>query len=147
MVHEHVLEHHLVATLLSETLAEGAFSQMMALFSEARRLEIYMALKNEVRKMGMVDSHENCFMLFTSHVQRHLHLIVMASTNGQLDWGRTVLSYPLLLNGMSVCWFGGHNNESMQDFAAVHLATELGPPSDTGNSELILQAADRKSVV
>ena len=147
VVHEHVLAQELVATLISETLGEGAFSQMLALFPETRRLEIYTALKNEVRKMGMVDSHENCWMLFTSHVRQHLHLIVMASTNAKLSWGRMVLSFPMLLNGMSVCWFGGHNNESMQDFASVHLSSELARVCEKGSWELILQAARHMTLV
>jgi hypothetical protein len=81
-VEEHALAHELVAALISEALNEGGFVQMLAIFSEARRLEIGSALKNLVRKLGMVDSQENCWRLFANNVQRHLHIVVMASTTG-----------------------------------------------------------------
>ena len=147
VIHDQLLRNEEVATLISETLAEGAFSQMLAIFPEARRQEIHTALRNEVRKLGMVDSHENCWMLFTNLVQRHLHLVVIASTDGQLQWGPTVLAFPLLLTGMSVCWFGGHSTESMQDFASVHLAAQLAHERDKGGTELVEQACRHMTLV
>ncbi len=147
VIHDQLLRNEEVATLISETLAEGAFSQMLAIFPEARRLEIHTALRNEVRKLGMVDSHENCWMLFTNQVQRHLHLVVIASTDGQLQWGQTVLAFPLLLTGMSVCWFGGHSTDSMQDFASVHLSAQLAHDRDKGGAELIEQACRHMTLV
>ena len=45
------MSHELVAALIAEALNEGGFVQMLAIFSEARRLEIGSALKNLVRKV------------------------------------------------------------------------------------------------
>lgn len=97
--------------------------------------------------MGMVDSHENCWMLFTTQVQRHLHLVVMTSTNTHLDWGRSVLDYPGLLTSMSVCYFGAHHSKNTQDFASVHLSAELDKEADKGAPELVVQAARHMTLV
>ena len=125
LVHEEVLQNAEAAAWISQVLPPAGFSQMMAMFPDARRLDIYSALKKEVRKMGMVDTHDNCGRLFTTQVHRHLHLVVLASTTGDLNWGRTVQGFPFLLTSMSVCYFGAHRTDKLQDFASVYLGAEL----------------------
>ena len=152
LVHEHVIGNELVAALLSEALADGAFSQVIAIFSETQRLEIYSLLRGEVRKMGMVDSHENCWLLFTIHLQHHLHLVILESSNNALlDWSKMVLAYPLLLTRMSVCWFYGNDSARMQDFATVYLEEKLKNEKDGQvaghDDDTVLPAARHMSLV
>jgi hypothetical protein len=115
---------------------------------QTRRVEVYSMLKSEVRKMGMVDSHDNCWMLFTQQVQQHLHLIIMASTDkANLDWSRTLLAYPLLLTAVTVSWFSAPHTDSMHNFASVYLAAHVGKEAEGSRGDVRLQASRHVTLV
>lgn len=70
-----------VIGILTDALSPSGFAQMICMFPPARQNDIYTALRGEVRKLGMVDTRENCWMLFHAFVQRHLHIVLLVCTN------------------------------------------------------------------
>lgn len=75
----------------------------------------------------MVDTRENCWMLFHAFVQRHLHIVLLVCTNDMQAWARQALSFPLLLSAMSLFWMGNPSADKMNAFASVYLNSVIGP--------------------
>jgi len=147
-----LLPSHVNATsevlgLLSDVLAPSGYAQMIALFSPARQNDVYAAIRGDVRKQGMEDSRENCWVLFNAQVHKHLRIVATSATNDLANWGSRAMSYPLLITRMTVVWIGALLPDKTHDFGIPYLGSLLDHDLQEERPELVSQVSRHLTLV
>lgn len=136
-----------VLGMISDVLAPSGYAQMIALFTAARQNDIYAAMRGDVRKQGMEDSRENCWVLFNIQAHKHLRVVCTSATNDIAHWGRTAMSYPLLITRMTVVWLGALPPEKTHAFGMPYLQSLLEKELQEERPELVSQVSRHLTLV
>ena len=102
-----------------------------ALFADDEKEAILGSVRDEVTKLGLVPSRENCWRHFVNTCADNLHIVLAMSPVG--DQLRTrCRNFPGLVNNTVIDWFMPWPEQALLAVATVF----LGDPNDTATSNI-----------
>ncbi|TMS10512.1 Dynein heavy chain 11, axonemal [Larimichthys crocea] len=96
--------------IINDLLATGEIPE---LFSEEEIEEIVTGVRSEVRALGLLDSRENCWRIFTDRVRRQLTVVLCFSPVGTALRVRA-RRFPALIQCTTIDWFHPWTSEALQ---------------------------------
>merc|ERR1712130_238319 len=115
---------------MNALLASG---EVPGLFEDAEYMQLMQKLREQARKDGLIiDSEEELYAMFTTHVQNNLHIVFTMNPAGGDMSGRAATS-PALFNRCVVNWWGTWPDDALLQVAAEfteELDLEIGVPEE-----------------
>merc|ERR1712130_629092 len=121
---------------MNALLASG---EVPGLFEDAEYMQLMQKLREQARKDGLIiDSEEELYAMFTTHVQNNLHIVFTMNPSGGDFSGRAATS-PALFNRCVVNWWGTWPEDALLQVAAefteeldlnIGVPLEMRPPPE-----------------
>merc|ERR1712228_829863 len=100
---------------MNALLASG---EVPGLFEDAEYMQLMQKLREQARKDGLIiDSEEELYAMFTTHVQNNLHIVFTMNPAGGDFSGRAATS-PALFNRCVINWWGTWPQDALLQVAA-----------------------------
>merc|ERR1712113_381646 len=100
---------------MNALLASG---EVPGLFEDAEYMQLIMKLREQSRKDGLIiDTEEELYQMFTTHVQNNLHIVFTMNPAGGDFSGRAATS-PALFNRCVINWWGTWPQDALLQVAA-----------------------------
>eukprot|EP01105_Mastigella_eilhardi_P016134 TRINITY_DN3695_c0_g1_i1.p1 TRINITY_DN3695_c0_g1~~TRINITY_DN3695_c0_g1_i1.p1 ORF type:complete len:4489 (-),score=1285.68 TRINITY_DN3695_c0_g1_i1:87-13553(-) len=115
-------DEHVVKEEFLESINNMLTSGMVpALFAEDEKEQIIKAMREEVSKLRIFDSRENCWDFFINRCRDNLHVVLCMSPAGDMLRKRC-RSFPGLVNNTSIDWFQQWPEIALLSVASAQLA-------------------------
>merc|ERR1712228_152335 len=115
---------------MNALLASG---EVPGLFEDAEYMQLMQKLREQARKDGLIiDSEEELYAMFTTHVQNNLHIVFTMNPAGGDFSGRAATS-PALFNRCVINWWGTWPQDALLQVAAEFTANcdlNIGVPPE-----------------
>uniref|UniRef100_A0A6I8PET2 Dynein axonemal heavy chain 11 n=2 Tax=Ornithorhynchus anatinus TaxID=9258 RepID=A0A6I8PET2_ORNAN len=95
--------------LINDLLASG---EIPDLFSDEDTDNIISMVRSEIRKLGIIDTRENCWKFFLARVWKRLKIVLCFSPVGY-TLRRRARKFPAIVNGTAIDWFHDWPQEAL----------------------------------
>eukprot|EP01083_Nonionella_stella_P096780 272139_1 len=100
---------------MNALLASG---EVPGLFEDAEYMQLIMKLREAARKDGLIiDTEEELYQMFTTHVQNNLHIVFTMNPAGG-DFSNRAATSPALFNRCVINWWGTWPQDALLQVAA-----------------------------
>ncbi|TKS81941.1 Dynein heavy chain 17, axonemal [Collichthys lucidus] len=132
-----------VALLLTDAQIpdEAVSGEIPELFSEEEIEEIVTGVRAEVRALGLLDSRENCWRIFTDRVRRQLTVVLCFSPVGTALRVRA-RRFPALIQCTTIDWFHPWTSEALQSVSYRFIQEIEGIEVENLKAKLASQEAE-----